>query len=367
MFILHAVQAQFGDCLILEYGTAASRRYLLIDGGPPHNFDDNLRTALNDIVKTKKLDALIVSHIDNDHIVGVLDLLAALEEDVASGRKPRVKVPGLWHNSFQKAIDRDGQITQRMMTLMATAAATSATMPMLADAFLGIGEGHRLRILAKQLKIPVNKGFKNDLIQLETAVKPIKFGPLTLRVVGPTKANLDELQKEWLAWLKKTERHMGRDPAMLSNSDESVPNLSSVVLLAEANDKTALLTGDARGDHILDGLDQANLLTGGKLHVDLLKVQHHGSDRNITLKFLKAVTADTYVISANGKHDNPDYNTLKWIVEAAKSTGRPIKIIVTNATPATKKIQTTHKPANFNYTLTVRPSASHSIAVPLAS
>ena len=239
-------------------------------------------------------------------------------------------------------------------------------MPLFADAFLGIGEGHRLRLLAKQLKVPVNKGFKNDLIKVETATKPIKFGSLTLRVVGPTEANLNELQKDWLKWLDKAQRNTSRGAAILSNSDKSVPNLSSVVLLAEANGKTALLTGDARGDHILDGLGKAKLLKNGKLHVDLLKVQHHGSNRNITKTFLKTVTADTYVISANGKNDNPDLDTLEWILEAANSLGRKIKIVVTNATPATKKIQTTHKPAKFNYTLTVRPKSAHSIAIPLA-
>jgi hypothetical protein len=366
MFKIHAIQAQFGDCLILEYGTVKSPRYLLIDGGPPNNFDDDLREALEEIVKTKKLDVVIVSHVDNDHIVGILDLFAMLEEDVANKRKPQIKIPGVWHNSFNKSIDRDGQISKRMMSLVAMAAATSATMPMLADAFLGIGEGHRLRILAKQLKVPVNKGFKKDLIKVETSGKPIKFGPLTLRIVGPTETNLNELQKAWLKWLDKAEHDMLRDASPLSNADKSVPNLSSVVLLAEANGKTALLTGDARGDHIIDGLKKANLLKNGKLHVDVLKVQHHGSNRNITKLFLKTVTADTYVISANGKYDNPDHDTLTWIVEAAHSSGRAIKIVVTNATTATKEIQKTHKPSKFNYELEVRPKSAHSVAVLLA-
>ena len=35
MFKVHAIQASFGDCLILEYGTAAAPKYVLIDGGPP--------------------------------------------------------------------------------------------------------------------------------------------------------------------------------------------------------------------------------------------------------------------------------------------------------------------------------------------
>jgi beta-lactamase superfamily II metal-dependent hydrolase len=95
-------------------------------------------------------------------------------------------------------------------------------------------------------------------------------------------------------------------------------------------------------------------------------VAHHGSNRNHTATFFKKVTADTYVISANGKYDNPDYDTLKWIVEAAESQGRQIRIVVTNNTAATKKIKQTHKPSDFGYKLIVKPKADHSIAVDLS-
>jgi beta-lactamase superfamily II metal-dependent hydrolase len=100
--------------------------------------------------------------------------------------------------------------------------------------------------------------------------------------------------------------------------------------------------------------------------VNVLKVGHHGSERNHTARFFKAITADTYVISANGKYDNPDYNTLTWIVEAAKSADRKIEIVVTNATDSTKKLRVDCKPANYGYTLTVKPKADHSIPIPLS-
>ena len=201
---------------------------------------------------------------------------------------------------------------------MTQAGKAGVAMPMSADAFYGVKEGHRLRILAKKLNLPVNAGFSNDLVMLETAAQPLVFGKLTLRVVGPNQANLDVLRAEWLKWLAKVEQRMASDPATMANLDKSVPNLSSIVLLAECDGRTVLLTGDARSDHIVAGLEQAGLLVSGKLHVDVLKVAHHGSDRNATAKFFKTVTADAYVISADGRYGNPDYDTLKWIVEAAK-------------------------------------------------
>jgi beta-lactamase superfamily II metal-dependent hydrolase len=366
MFKLHAVQAQFGDSLILEFGDASKHRYILIDGGPPDNYQSDLDAALRSIVKTSKLDLVVLSHIDNDHIVGLLDLLAALEEDAVNGDPPRIAIPGLWHNSFQKSIDPDGEVTQRMQMLMTMAGANSVAMPFAADALFGVKEGNRLRILAKKLKVPVNKGFQDDLVMLETAPAKIKFGKLTLSVVGPNQQNLQALREEWLKWLSKAEKDMASNPSTLANADKSVPNLSSIVLLAECEKKTILLTGDARSDHILSGLEQAGLLSNGMFHIDVLKVAHHGSNRNHTATFFKKVTADTYVISANGRDDNPDYDTLRWIVEAANSHGREITIVVTNNTASTRKIKQTHKPADFGYKLIVKPKADHSVEVDLS-
>jgi hypothetical protein len=219
--------------------------------------------------------------------------------------------------------------------------------------------------MARKLRIPVNAGFSNDLILVESAPQPLALGDLSLRVVGPSRANLDALRAEWLEWLAKAEKQMASDPQTMANSDASVRNLSSIVLLAESGGKTALLTGDARSDHILAGLEQAGLFTDPTLHVNVLKVPHHGSDRNTTAKFFRTVTADTYVISADGKNGNPDYDTLKWIVEAAKRGGREIEIVVTNATPSTKQLTDSHKPTDYGYRLTVKPEADHSIAVPV--
>jgi hypothetical protein len=59
--------------------------------------------------------------------------------------------------------------------------------------------------------------------------------------------------------------------------------------------------GDALGDHILDGLEKGGHLVDGKMHLDVLKLPHHGSERNITPTFFKNITADVYLASANGR------------------------------------------------------------------
>jgi hypothetical protein len=124
------------------------------------------------------------------------------------------------------------------------------------------------------------------------------------------------LAKRWKQAKKK------KDPAVIgaAYTDESIPNLSSIVLYLEQGGQTALLTGDARGDRILSGLRANGALTGAEpLHVSLLKLPHHGSDRNVERDFFELIHADHYVISADGiAHHHPNENVLTWLVESRK-------------------------------------------------
>jgi hypothetical protein len=79
-----------------------------------------------------------------------------------------------------------------------------------------------------------------------------------------------------------------------------------------------LLTGDARGDKILEGLELVGKLTkpDGTIHVDILKVPHHGSDNNMDTIFFQRVIANHYVFSGDGEHGNPERATLQMLLDA---------------------------------------------------
>lgn len=364
MLTLHVIQAAFGDCLLLEAGTAKDKRHLLIDGGPPGTYAANLKPVLHNLAKVSDhLDLVILSHVDNDHIVGLLDFFAELRESKDTGTKALIGVDALWHNSFSDTVDPDDVIAPRL-----AAAISSANMSVMSStdiAVLGVNEGRSLRIAATALGVPMNAKFSKSLISVDTAGAPRMVGPLTITVVGPTAKNLEALRKEWIAWLDKHEDALS-DPAVAAAADRSVPNLSSIVLLLEAAGKRILLTGDARGDHIVQGLEQAGQLEEGKMHLDVLKLPHHGSERNITRGFFESITADTYVVSADGRYDNPDLNTLLWIVDVAEEQGREITIVATNAPKPVIDLTKKRPPAKHGYTLTVLDAGEHSIPVVLA-
>ena len=361
MFRMRVVQAEFGDCFLLEYGSAVAPRFLLVDGGPPDTWELHLESELAGIAQVGgALDLVMLSHVDNDHIVGLLDLLARLRAD---GAAPLIGVGGIWHNSFGRTVDVDGTLGPRLRAATMNAASVQSAV-----AVNGIAEGNALRLVAQALGIPLNAGFPGDLVCADDHPQPVLLGNLKLTVVGPTRANLDELRAQWETWLAAHEDAVADgDPQVMANSDRSVPNLSSIVVLAEADGKRVLCTGDGRSDHLLQGLGQAGLLdAGGAMHVDVLKVAHHGSDRNATRKFFRLVTADTYVLSANGKDDNPDLATLIWIVEEAGKQGRQIELFATNDTPSLRELVAERDPAVNGYTLTVMDPGVHSTTIVLA-
>ena len=361
MFRMRVVQAEFGDCFLLEYGSAVAPRFLLVDGGPPDTWELHLESELAGIAQVGgTLDLVMLSHVDNDHIVGLLDLLARLRAD---GAAPLIGVGGIWHNSFGRTVDVDGTLGPRLRAATMNAASVQSAV-----AVNGIAEGNALRLAAQALGIPLNAGFPGDLVCADDHPQPVLLDNLKLTVVGPTRANLDELRAQWQTWLAAHEDAVADgDPQVMANSDRSVPNLSSIVVLAEADGKRVLCTGDGRSDHLLQGLGQAGLLdAGGAVHVDVLKVAHHGSDRNATRKFFRLVTADTYVLSANGKDDNPDLATLIWIVEEAGKQGRQIELFATNDTPSLRELVAERDPAVNGYTLTVMDPGVHSTTIVLA-
>ena len=133
------------------------------------------------------------------------------------------------------------------------------------------------------------------------------------------KTELLALQREHDAFLRRSKEKAAKG-ALAAFTDNSVANLSSIVVLAEANGRQMLLTGDARGDKILVGLEQVKLLKPrGKMHVDILKVPHHGSSRNMERIFFERIIADHYVFSGNGEHGNPDLETLQMLSDARGS------------------------------------------------
>jgi beta-lactamase superfamily II metal-dependent hydrolase len=316
MFTIEALDAGEGDCLLVLVGDPASPTITLIDGGPARTYNRSLRPRLRELQAARgageqaplPLDLVVLTHVDDDHVAGLLKLVEALAEAKEARQPAPVQIGELWHNSFDDLIGED--------QVAAAIAYLDALPEEEGGALAGTRQGRELRDLARKLKIAVNEPFGGRLVGRpdDAAVVVEREGGLRLTVLGPTRSELRAYQTQWDRDLKA-----GRAGAVAATPDTSTFNLSSVMLLAEVDGRRALLTGDGRADHLLAGLVAAGLLSAegdDTLHVDVFKLPHHGSCRNVSAALLRRVTAATYIISANGKHDNPDIETLELLAEA---------------------------------------------------
>jgi hypothetical protein len=332
IFSLDVQRARKGDCLILHYGTRADPGLVLIDGGPAQVYGPYLKPRLAAIRKARALgaadplpvDLMMVSHIDDDHINGILELTGELV-DAKQARKPlALKVRKFWHNTFDDIIGNSPQELRKAVTAAYGAASLDGDPDVdgldhvSAKVLASASQGFRLRDNARALGWRVNADFGGHLVMAKKGAAAVDAGRgLSLTVAGPMQPELVQLQKEHDAFLKQQEKDRESREALASFTDTSIPNLSSIVVIAEAGGKRVLLTGDARGDKIIQGLELIGALKPhATMHVDVLKMPHHGSDRNMETSFLQRITADHYVFSGDGEYGNPERATLEMLWKA---------------------------------------------------
>ena len=308
MFTFDFLDARHGDCFLVRWGTP-DERVMLVDGGPGGVYRATLQGRLRQLGgpdgdESPHLDAVCLSHVDDDHADGLVRLFRDMRQAQQDGEALPYAVDTLWFNSVEELVDRRAPgLSASVRPLLESAAA---------DAAVGASyhQGRDIRNAAAALHLDGNAPFGGPLTEGAEAT----LGNLDVTVVAPDEAALAELEECW----RKAKQRGDPEVITAAYADDSVQNLSSIVLLLRHEGRTALLTGDARGDHVLAGLRELDLLADAEPpHVDLLKLPHHGSDRNVEAGFFEQVRADHYVISADGvRHHHPNEDTLRWLVES---------------------------------------------------
>ncbi len=365
-FHIEALPAKYGDCLFLTFGKDGNRpTRILVDGGPPGVFNASLKIRLRKEQQAfpdevpLKLDVVMVSHIDQDHINGIIQLLEAMR-DADEQNVPRPYKP-IWllHNGFDAILgegvgtaarDVGGSASLANFGGPGPLALPTEPNPVAAAVLQSYNEALKLGSLASFLQVTRNPP---DQSLLTGDRAPMSVGDATLRIIGPLTDQIEEFRNEWHKELGPT----GAGPAALAQYlDDSIPNLASIVALLEYDGTTVLLTGDARGDVIIKACDKAGLIKNGKLKVDVLKVPHHGSDRDLETSFFKIIEAKHYIISANGNFGNPDRASLEMLEQGTGN--RKINVYLT---VAAQDCDTKHKSWRSNMTTKYNP-AIHAIA-----
>jgi beta-lactamase superfamily II metal-dependent hydrolase len=308
MFSIEMLPARQGDCLWIEYGAEASPNIILVDGGMTQTAAA-IRKRIKDRSggKTLSIELIVVTHIDNDHILGILDLLQ--DPDLP------LEIGDVWFNGrpqLEKAFPRPD--------------------------LLGTAQGDALSKLLEQRKLTWNGKFGGKLVDAGKD-KPQQFklaGGMTLTVVGPPTSRLKALADAWVNLkggtdagdsdvLGERDDILGRKdvwPAKWAESnklDDAVANGSSIALVADFDGKRALLTGDAFAPDLVAGLKKYRKhfapAETGRLSFAAVKLSHHGSAKNISKDLLDAVDCVNFLVSTDGtQHKHPDTQALLRVI-----------------------------------------------------
>lgn len=312
MLRVEFLPAAHGDCILVSYGADGPdepTRWVLIDGGPSHTYDA-LRGRVTE-AGIERFEAVIVSHIDADHIDGVIRLIQ--DEQIP------VEIGDVWFNGrhhLDQAVDRavrDG-VTQ-----------------------LGGVEGEILGVLLADLKLPWNAAFGGGPIVVDDDPRqPLPVvelaGGLKLTIVSPYVRELDRLRKAWdkavrAAGFEPGDRDKALEilhrrgrlqapPAQLGGDDSSEANGSSIAFLVEYGGAAVLLSGDAFHSVISRSLDRLRTerATRDGIALDVWKLAHHGSRNNTDAAMLRRADCRNFVVSTNGdRFRHPDREAIEMV------------------------------------------------------
>src|SRR5690606_17402398 len=262
MLKIHIIDAAHGDCLLLDFDHSK----ILIDCGPKSFLArrDVLTNIENILGEDGTIDIAVVTHNDDDHIGGFEYLLDT-----------GIKIKTIVFNSLQDIPDIIASVQKQ----------------------ISYNQDNTLK-----QKLLTERGIQSICLTRETV--PLIHNGIKLTAITPTVETLDRMLND--ANAKKEREEKKKSQKQISSSkikemtseealqriqsgqdiftkDPSITNRSSISLVIEYRDFSGLFLGDAHADDVIEGLNIAGF---GKYQFDVVKISHHGSERNTKIELL---------------------------------------------------------------------------------
>lgn len=307
------LQAGNGDAIWISFLENEKPVNILIDGG----VGDTYKTTKGkpgelfevvDIIKKEKqfIDLLVLTHFDDDHIGGILRWLN-------KDKKASCLIKKIWFNSGKEIAKKfESEENPDLDIEIADVDDNFHTSPK-----QGIKFENYLRN---------NNLWEGEII--EQGQEKQLFG-LKFKILSPNQYKLEKLlklyEKQQNYFTSGSEYDFKTpikdfideesNPHFKFNEDNSVANGSSIAFIMEYEDKNFLFLADAHPSVIIEGLNKFGYNKDNPLHVELMKVSHHGSMFNTNKELLEIVKTDNYLISSNAtKHGLPNKRTIARII-----------------------------------------------------
>lgn len=277
-------QVKSGDCIHVKFGYSN----IIIDTGFFATAKETLYRIFEECkVASEKVNLIVITHTDQDHISGMKGL---------DGKKEYFKLlDGVWINT-------PGSLKQYN--------------PSSEISFI---QGEKIRGMLEENNIP----FKSEL---HNSLDEFYFRGAKFLILSPTKSDLDKYNDQWHVtegamdiasnksdWDLPICELIEKDTPL----DQSNSNKVSIAFILSHGNSNALFLGDANSNVITEKLINCGYSREKPLKLECLKLSHHGSSCNISQDLINLIDCQNYMISSNSSH--LDKLTLAKIINLSKN------------------------------------------------
>ncbi|MES2560406.1 MAG: MBL fold metallo-hydrolase [Bacteroidota bacterium] len=293
-----------GDAILISFKERGETRNILIDGGMPASYlqkGKNGKPEYGELKETvdkirennEKIDLLVLTHVDDDHIGGVLKWF---EKD-----KEAHKIIGqVWFNSGRLISEYfdEQEIAENLLEIPDESTLTS------------IGQGVKFEDYIEE-----NGIWDRSIV---VALEYFEYLGIKFKILSPSTDKLKLLLGKWEKeepesldtsadkndYELSLREHIAKDKF---KEDPAVHNGSSIAFIMTFEKKNFVFLADAHPTVVLNSLKALGYSKDKPLKAELVKISHHGSKANNSVEMLELIKTNKYVISTNGdKHAHPN-------------------------------------------------------------
>lgn len=291
MIRVHFLPAKGGDFFWLCYGNENHWSHILIDSGYKECARDYAAVMRRIHSAGESVEAIFLTHMDNDHIGGFLEWL--LQRNLVI---PHIK----------RIFFNNGRDIQRHLNIFFPSPPEDSVLGHIpAEKYGASSAVHILGALEAQGLSSVLRGCTI------CSPEPVHLSQgAELRFISPSVSMLKRFAAGWEEELQKKQKETpkyGAVPRCRDNlhalmnepfvPDRSISNGASLAFLFEFEGKRLAFLGDAWAEECLDGLGTLGYSRERPCQASLVKLSHHGSHRNFPEELAQTLRAPCFLLS----------------------------------------------------------------------
>lgn len=305
---LISYRAMCGDAFHLLYdGESGRHRNILLDMGHSRTYTTVLKDVISSIfTNSERIDALLLSHIHDDHIGGASKFIKEIQSD---SNLQDIVCRWIYNAPRKYAVDMARNNINGVLC--------------------GIVNGDKI--------------YEHILINSPSDVDDVIAGQnfdidgMKVIILSPDKDKLNQLKKKYSNKRPLCKLETDETSVMAGNvaddyatpllhfqpekfhEDANIENASSIAAIFEYRGKRILWLSDSVPSVVINSLSKLGYSETNKIMCSAVLLSHHGSSGNNSLDLFKMISGERYIISADGinRHCLPNKETVVRIVAAS--------------------------------------------------